>query len=394
MKSRILGVFASFIIILATPLVAVAGTIELVITGNGSESVNEVATSKETNTTVHQSNNTSVDNDINIKVNTGDNEANDNTGEVEIKTGDAKAKTEVVNELNNSVVKDESCCESKSDTKLTIENNGEGSHNNIDYNQTKSKTITVNHQAEVSNKSNINANTGGNKANSNGGNVKIDTGNAYVQEKVSTITNLTSIRLLDCCDSSGLSARIKGNGDASENNIRVSLDESILVYKTDYANIENHSNLDANTGDNSANKNMGDVVVTTGDAIVKSDISTIANLQDIIIGGCIDCPKDVDKPKDDNDKDKDKDDKKIPVEKPTPPIPTEKVNGKVSADKDKKDDEEGKILGVSDDGRVLPITGSNGLLLMILANIMMFLLGCYFRLRSGRSPDLALALVK
>ena len=72
---------------------------------------------------------------------------------------------------------------------------------------------------------------------------------------------------------------------------------------------------------------------------------------------------------------------------PTPPTNGDGGNGNGPTVSNNGVGGNGQVLGAID-GAVLPVTGSS-LLLLLIANILMFLLGCYLRLRSGRSPAYA-----
>ena len=83
---------------------------------------------------------------------------------------------------------------------------------------------------------------------------------------------------------------IIGNGDSSNNTANVAVTNNVTVNQTNYANITNDVNVDANTGNNDANRNTGgDVSIDTGNASADVDISNLANFNaaDVDACGCI-----------------------------------------------------------------------------------------------------------
>lgn len=75
------------------------------VSGNGSDSNNEVSLSLSNEYSVEESNNLDIDNDIFVFSNTGDNKAEGNTGgDVRIRTGDANALVAIDNKGNENVI--------------------------------------------------------------------------------------------------------------------------------------------------------------------------------------------------------------------------------------------------------------------------------------------------
>ena len=99
---------------------------------------------------------------------------------------------------------------------------------------------------------------------------------------------------------------ISGNGANSDNNATVVTDSNTTVNQTNYANITNDVNVDANTGHNDANNNTGgDVSIDTGDANANVDIANTANANIAQVDAC--CPKDINVTISDNGADSDND---------------------------------------------------------------------------------------
>lgn len=171
-------------------------------------------------------------------------------------------------------------------TTIEISGNGAGSDNWTTVNQTNTTTVTQNNQANVTNNVNADAKTGGNDANFNtGGNVGISTGDAKVDAKVSNTLNSNSASV-DCCVGSDTDVKISGNGAKTDNGVSLTNNNGNHVTQTNNANVTNNVDADAKTGGNDAHKNTGgDVLIGTGDATVKVDVSTTANVNSARIGG-------------------------------------------------------------------------------------------------------------
>src|SRR4030042_3886734 len=181
--------FEKFITVLSLLLVIFLGpvqtvyAIEIVISGNGSESVNEVTTQVTTQTEVLQTNEASVQNTVNIDANTGSNSSSENTGgDTSIQTGDIKVNTEIATSANSSSV-ETPCCDTNPKTDIIISGNGDNTQNSVNVTKVQETTIYVNQDAKINNVVNGQANTGGNQVFDNGGSVRIETGDIYVNGK-------------------------------------------------------------------------------------------------------------------------------------------------------------------------------------------------------------------
>ena len=85
---------------------------------------------------------------------------------------------------------------------------------------------------------------------------------------------------------------ISGNGSNSDNTANVAVSNTTTVTQTNYANISNDVDVDANTGKNDANDNTGgDVDITTGNASANVGVSNTANSNIADVNGC--CPGDL-----------------------------------------------------------------------------------------------------
>jgi len=151
------GQKTNFIIIASTLIVSLlvgvftnrAYALDLVVSGNGDGSINEVQTEVETITLIEQSNGAVVDNVVDSSTNTGENSANGNTSEVVvINTGNIDETIVVTNEVNSSVVSSGGCCDSSVGS-VVISNNGSDSVNAVGVNTVNTTAVSINNTAAV-----------------------------------------------------------------------------------------------------------------------------------------------------------------------------------------------------------------------------------------------------
>jgi hypothetical protein len=401
MKSRIIGILLSLVLALLQPRQVLATTIELVVSGNGSGSESEVEISRETEVVVEQTNDVSVTNVINVSANTGNNSANGNTGgDVEIITGDVSVQTVVETKANDSQVEiNNDCCEEDNVVAL-ISGNGESSQNQVKHQGDSTVKVAVEQKAKVTNVIKTEANTGDNSASKNNGKVKVETGDVKILSLVKNTTNSSLVEVNDCCEGTNTTLKIVANGTESQNIINNQSQRTVDIVQKNQMDIDNVLNINANSGRNRLDKNLGNVDLYTGDVVILTEVITVGNLNDVII--CPDCQDKPDNGNGDDDDDQDDDgngdgdgdddgEEEEDQEKPKPHTPPEKTSGK-SKSKSKTINNDisrggpGDVLGTSD-GKVLPITGgSMSSMLLLIANILMFLFGIYIRRLSGRAP--------
>lgn len=164
------------------------------ITGNGTDSSNQINSDQKSSTVVSQNNGAQITNNIVVNANTGDNEVSDNTGDVSIATGSVNTKIGVLNSVNNSYA---SVGGGLTGLNLKIAGNGTGSSNNVEENYDDTQDFFVNNYLELNNNFSNYSNTGGNRAKGNLGSVKISTGNIYLDIILSNRVN-SSLIIADC----------------------------------------------------------------------------------------------------------------------------------------------------------------------------------------------------
>ncbi|MCL4418609.1 hypothetical protein M1146_00740 [Patescibacteria group bacterium] len=358
------------------PFAAVARAQETVIsiTGNGASSQNTVEVHTVSSTTVQQSNDAQVTNNVNNNSNTGNNQTNSNSGASDIQTGSISSTANVNNQNINSNVSENKGCGCVGNTTTQITGNGTNSVNNINLDSSQTTNINQVNNAIIVNTAEIHANTGENSASLNSGDVQIKTGN--ISDTV-TIKNKNINQNIDPQDGqSGLfMVKIKDNGDGSENNVRIALSNIFDYQSKNLAILINTDIEDPNTGGNTADSNIGGVLITTGD-IVK--ITTIGN--ENINGSFFNPPPSQIIPPPGGGGNP------PPIGGETPPAgggqPSSSSN---SSGGGSSVGGVGQVLGAAA-GAVLPATGSFWMLLMMLLSITMFIAGWYLRFGSDPSP--------
>ena len=261
----------------------------IVLTGNGSNSDNDAEVVVVSTTNVVQTNVADITNDVDVDADTGDNSADDNTGgDVSIDTGDADVAVAVVNTANTNTADIEGCC--GSDAEVLISNNGSDSDNDVALELVDTTAVFQTNDADVDNDVDVDTDTGDNSADDNtGGTVEIDTGNTEVAVVLSTAVNTNSARVGGDSGGSLVSARIIGNGSGSDNDIKLGLVRSLVLDQVNLADLTNDVDVDADTGDNSADDSTGgDVSIDTGNAKVGVGIDNMANFNSADIDcGCL-----------------------------------------------------------------------------------------------------------
>lgn len=343
---------------------------EIVVSGNGAGSNNEVQVSSVQNTTVTQENTAEINNEVESQSNSGENTASNNQGDAIIHTGDATSQTNVLNEgVNTNIAVNNPCC-NESETAIKIENNGSGSTNTISSQNTQSISSNQINNALINNNITVNANTGYNTASYNNGNVVIKTGNINSSIKVTNENINTSIQHLSVTDKD-VKISIHSNAANSVNNIFYSNPKSLTSQSTNNSYITNTILSLLNTGHNNANGNSGDIYIGTGGILSLIEITNSAN-NNFLHADC-ECEKP-------------ENPKPTPTITP-PPSPTPCTN---NCDNHPSNGSVGGVSATSSNGggEVLPATGSYLLYLLTLASFITFISGWYLRYRTGITPGM------
>lgn len=377
MKKLLFGILALSIVI--NPYYIYAD--EISVSGNGEGSTSGVNVNVSQTTQTQQQNTAEVNNNVDVNADTGNNTASDNSGgDTSITTGDINIDSSIQNEGINQSSVELDCCQG--DLSAQISGNGSNSTNSINYSVNEGKeggntNISVYNNANITNNVSGTANTGYNQANNNSGNVSISTGSITVSDSI--INKSINVYEVNAPSGNGgdVSISIKDNGSGSTNSITFSDSADLTIDINNSANIVNNSKWDLNTGKNIANGNNGDVSITTGDIVFNSTIENSKINVGLVDIEC--CEEDEGGPgpgpgPDDNP----------PPVVPPPPPPT-------SSPCVKNCGSSNPTSQGGPGGEVLPVTGSASLLFLAIANIIMFFMGWYLRLRSGRSPNFVYA---
>lgn len=174
------------------------GSLSLWIMDNGADTDNDIVVELENDVDVDQRNKADFDNNVDGDANTGDNDANRNTGgEVEISTGDAEVDVTVDNMANFNWA-DINCGCTVNDLVAKVAGNGADSDNTINAFLESDQDADQRNDADFDNNVKyLDAKTGNNDANRNGGggdyDPSIDTGDSDVMVDVSNSANTNGL---------------------------------------------------------------------------------------------------------------------------------------------------------------------------------------------------------
>lgn len=358
---------------------------ELSIENNGSNSSSSIDVSASNNSTVAQSNTANVNNEQNTQVDTGNNSASANTGgDATIATGDAAVDSSTTTSANLSVGQTNDCC--LQPPAVTVSGNGSGSTNNVDLSSSSNTAVGVNQNSQITNSSTGTANTGGNSADQNSGNIAIISGDINVNEDVSN--KGVNVAIFEA--STGLqnpaSIDIKGNAADSNTNVVVSNNQNQDIFITNNALIENIILWHKNTGLNSASNNLWDVFIRTGnidfDVLIDNGPVNVS----LVRVGC--CKQEVqnpptggigeEKPPVGNEEEKDREETSPSNPASTSPSSEDKpVAGAVSSEVDNPIEEFAEVLGAS-----FPETGGSGFFNLAAFLVMLLLTGIAIKIKN------------
>lgn len=369
------GVFVIILLpllIANSTLAAYSEEIVVEISGNGGGSDNTVEVSVKEETNVEQNNEAHIENNVSNDANTGDNEANSNTGgEVVVQTGDVTAETHIENSNVNTNHAETGC---NCNQTVVSKTSGNGSKStNTSLIETHNTVVTSqNNKATIVNNVKTYGNTGNNNANYNSGNVVIKTGDIFAESTIVNKNINNSIDLTGLSDSEVLIA-VFGNGSFSNNIAAFEQITTNVHTSNNNADITNNEIAYLNSGGNAALGNVGDVLMVTGDIVVRNTIVN-ENINSNYVEVACGC------------KTGDPEEPEIPEITPPPTTPphhsgTKSENG---------DDGNGGVGGTSVSGDILPATGSLATILMTLSALILFFAGWYLRFRSGLAPGMTI----
>ena len=169
----------------------------------------------------------------------------------------------------------------RADIQIEISGNGSGTSNSVTVQNDQTTTVTQTNDASVNNQVDQSATTGNNTANANTGDTtQITTGDSTTNTSVSNSVNNSQIVVDPCCDDKN-TIEVKANGESSQNTVNAQVASTTTISVNQTAVINNTLSQIANTGDNNATNNNGNVHIGTGDIFALSNLTNSANLTDI-----------------------------------------------------------------------------------------------------------------
>jgi hypothetical protein len=296
--------------------------VNIVNTGNNLHS--DTNTSVDNTTAVTNNNSATINQTVNATANTGYNQANRNIAfggnAGQIVTGNAIVNTS----LNANANQNEtliSGAQGQATSNVNVLNTGKNAQVNATTDTQNMVAVTNNNQSAITQTVNTNANTGNNEANHNIGGGSITTGGVAVNSNVITNANGSYTFVIDSgttglnvfnqflqllmgqnlqdvlnqCHCSNISAT--GPASAGSNNTTITntgnnatvladhtSTRSVAVTNNNASNVNQTVNVDANTGNNTCQSNIGSCDIVTGDVVVNTTLLVDANWNFTIIG--------------------------------------------------------------------------------------------------------------
>ncbi len=289
---KIVAIFSS-VLLLAGSTLPVFAESTILITGNGSDSVNNAVVTVTNTTQVTQANNANISNNVTSNSNSGGNDASHNTGgNVTVDTGNAKTQVTVSNTANTNVANVANCNCGTGNLNVKVSGNGDGSVNTANTALTNQVQLGQTNSANIGNVVAANSDSGNNGASHNtGGTTSLMTGNATTKVNLLTNANQNLAQVGGGVgNGSTTDIMITGNGSDSHNVVNLGLTDWVVLGQTNSANVENLVTAASNTGRNGADFNTGgglfngDVKVDTGNAETDVTADTAVNFNQAAIG--------------------------------------------------------------------------------------------------------------
>lgn len=300
---------------------SVTDNVKIVNTGDNLHS--DTNTSVNNSTSVTNNNNATINQTVNATANTGNNDAsrniayNGNAGS--ITTGNATVNTVLAANANQNATVI-SGAEGTATSNLDLINTGDNANVTANTTTNNSVSVTNNNNATVNQAVNVDANTGNNTANNNIGGGSISTGGITVNTNVISHANgsytfviesgttgldvfnqflqmLMGMNLQDVLGAGMGGADVIDPGQTGSNNTNITntgdnatvlanntSTRTVVVTNNNTANINQSVNVNANTGNNTCNNNVGSCDIKTGDVVVTTTLLVDANFNFTIIG--------------------------------------------------------------------------------------------------------------
>lgn len=159
----------------------------------------------------------------------------------------------------------------------TVVNSG----NDVDVQSSASQTSNINvinqNRAVVQQNVAVDANTGGNTANRNIGDTSVSTGNAIVNTNLNVDANSNATHVSGIDPMTMNFTDVVNTGDMLDVNTNTNTNTNVNVANQNLAAVRQNVAIDANTGDNRANRNIGGTSVDTGNVNVGTTADLVLN---------------------------------------------------------------------------------------------------------------------
>ena len=265
---------------LTTAVSPVVADLNIEISGNGTDTNNQIDISSSQNIEVNQTNVGNINNSTQTAQNTGGNSASGNSSDVQISTGNTQTSIQIENSLNQNQTNINNCC---GEVNLNINDNGSQSSNQINVSSPQTQTANISNYGGTTNQTTIGANTGKNISSQNSAQVSIKTGHVIVTSNIQNRSNQNSINLAE--PFLNTISSVRGNGPQSTNSITADWQASSLISISNSSRTNNTQKFNLNTGGNEAS-NDTNPIIDTGDILLNLNLANQTNLNDIIISCC------------------------------------------------------------------------------------------------------------
>lgn len=159
----------------------------------------------------------------------------------------------------------------------TVSGNGDGSESQISVAKDNFAQVSQSNGATINNDVTSTSNTGNNTASDNNSQTAITTGDSKQTTQVETAVNTNQAQTGCCLTDSSSKASVTDNGANSNNQINYNQKTTTAITQNNTVSLNNNIKVSANTGNNQALDNTGDVTVKTGDISIQTGVTNNGN---------------------------------------------------------------------------------------------------------------------
>jgi len=247
-------------------------------TNTGADSTNTIDVDANSTQSIDVENTAAIENNMRVNADTGHNQANRNTGLGSVTTGDALAALHARN-IANVTLAGLGDAWSNVTADLVNGTTGADSTNTIDVTVNDERNVSVANDASVDTTIGAVANTGFNQTNRNTLGGVISTGRSILDVVVENLLNQTWIvgGPPNTDPSVNVASANSTTGANSTNSTSVTPTSTTTIDLDNTANVNTDVTADATTGNNEANENTGDGVISTKKASIDGDLDNTVN---------------------------------------------------------------------------------------------------------------------